>query len=46
MMNKLVEVYDVLMVTDAYKKKLRTDQEINGIYRSGEGTEAEIIAKI
>jgi hypothetical protein len=42
----ILDLYDVLTVSDEYKRRIRENHEKGGAFRSGEGTEAEIYAKI
>lgn len=42
----LLELYDVLTVSDDYQRKLKESHERSGSLRSGEGTESEILEKI
>jgi hypothetical protein len=39
----MVDVYDILTYSDSYQKRIKEEHEAGGIYRSGEGTEAEIM---
>lgn len=43
---QMVDLYDVLTVSDDYKRKIKEEHEQFGAFRSGEGTEAEIFEKI
>lgn len=44
--SQLLEFYDVVTASDDYKRRLKIQHEKGGAFRSGEGTEAEILEKI